>query len=152
MMSKILIADDDARMRRMIRQVVADLAGAVYEAANAGEAIDICVAERPDWVLLDLRMGPGDGLRALSEIRARAPETRVIIVSQYDDPGLRAKALRAGACAYLLKENLHELPAILTGLPVETEEAPCRAQEHSTLQAPRPPPNRVRLAKHARLR
>jgi CheY-like chemotaxis protein len=119
MMSKILVADDDARMRRITRQVVAELASAVYEAADGGEAIDICVAARPDWVLLDLHMGPVDGLRALNEIRARVPETRIIIVSQDDDVGLRAKALRAGACAYLLKENLHELPAILTGLPVE---------------------------------
>ena len=123
MTSRILVADDDSRMRRMIRQIVSDLASTVYEADNGSEAIKLCVAERPDCVLLDLRMGPVDGLRALSEIKAQLPGTRVVIVSQYDDPGLRAKALRAGACAYVLKENLHELPAILTGLPLEVLEA-----------------------------
>ncbi len=113
-MQKILIADDDARIRQAIRETVADAAISVCEAADGGEAIAICAAERPEWVLMDLRMSPVDGLRATREIKARFPETGVIIVSQYDDAELHARALRAGACAYVLKENLHELPAILT--------------------------------------
>ncbi len=113
-MQKILIADDDARMRQMLRQIVTGLASSVCEATDGAEAVAVCAAERPEWVLMDLRMRPVDGLRATSEIKARFPETRVIIVSQYDDPGLRAKAVRVGACAYVLKENLHELPGILT--------------------------------------
>jgi CheY-like chemotaxis protein len=114
-MKKILIADDDARMRQMIRQIVTGLASAVYEASDGGEAIAVCAAERPDWVLMDFRMKPLDGLRATAEIKARFPETRIAIVSQYDEPELRAEAARVGACAYVLKENLHELPGILTG-------------------------------------
>jgi len=114
-MHKILIADDDVRIRQMLRQIVAGLASAVYEASDGGEAIAICATERPDWVLMDLRMEPIDGLRATAAIKARFPETRIVIVTQYDDLGLRAKALRAGACAYVLKENLLELPGILMG-------------------------------------
>ena len=114
-MQKILIADDDERMRQMLRQMVAGLASAVYEARDGGEAIIVCATERPDWVLMDVRMKPIDGLRATAAIRARFPETRVAIVSQYDDAGLRAEAMRAGACAYILKENLLELPGVLTG-------------------------------------
>ncbi len=76
-------------------------------------------------------MSPVDGLRALLEIKAQLPQTKVIIVSQYDDAGLRAKALRAGACAYVLKENQHELPGILMAGLSETIAAtpgatPCR--------------------------
>lgn len=112
-MLKTLIADDDARMRQLVRQIVAGLASAVYEAADGAEAIDVCVAKRPDWVLMDLRMSPVDGLRATAEIKARLPQTQVIIISQYDDAGLRAKALRAGACRYVLKEDLVQIPAIL---------------------------------------
>ena len=114
-MMKILIADDDVRMRQMVKQVVAGLASTVYEACDGGEAIAVCAAERPDWVLMDFRMKPLDGLRATAEIKARFPETRIVIVSQYDDAELRAEAARVGACAYVLKENLHELPGILTG-------------------------------------
>lgn len=112
-MLKMLIADDDARMRQMLRQVVASLASTVHEAGDGGEAIAVCAAERPDWVLMDLRMKPIDGLRATAAIKTRWPETRVVIVTQCDDAELRAEALRAGACAYVLKENLHELPGIL---------------------------------------
>ncbi len=113
-MLKILIADDDARMRQMLRQIVASLASTVHEAGDGGEAIAVCAAERPDWLLMDLRMKPIDGLRATAAIKARWPETRVVIVTQYDDAELRAEALRVGACAYVLKENLHELAGILT--------------------------------------
>lgn len=112
-MSRILIADDDVRMRRVLRQMVADLASEVYEAGDGGEAIEVYAARQPDWVLMDLRMKPVDGLQATAQIKGRFPAARVVIVTQYDDAGLRAEAARAGACAYVLKENLHELPAIL---------------------------------------
>lgn len=113
-MRKILIADDNERMRQIVKQIVAGVASEVYEASDGGEAIVICAAQRPDWVLMDFRMKPLDGLRATAEIKARFPETRIVIVSQYDDAELRAEAARLGACAYVLKENLHELPGILT--------------------------------------
>ncbi len=113
---KILIADDDARVRKMVKQIVAGLASEVYEASDGGEAIAICAAERPDWVLMDLRMKPIDGLRAIAQIKARFPEVRIAIVSQYDDDELRAEATRVGACAYVLKENLQELTGILAGM------------------------------------
>jgi CheY-like chemotaxis protein len=116
---KLLIADDDARMRQMVKQIVAGLATELYEAADGGEAVAVCAARRPDWVLMDLRMKPMDGLRATAEIKARFPEVRIAVVSQYDDDELRAEAARLGACAYVLKENLHELPGVLTGAAPE---------------------------------
>ena len=116
---KILIADDDARMRQMVKQIVAGLATELYEAADGGEAIAVCAVQRPDWVLMDFRMKPMNGLCATAEIKARFPSTHVAIVSQHDDAELRAEAKRVGACAYVLKENLHELPGILTGAAPE---------------------------------
>ncbi len=110
---KILIADDNARMREIVRQIVADLASEVYEASDGAEAIALCAAQHPDWVLMDFRMKQMDGLRATAEIKARFPETRVVIVSQYDDIELRLEAARVGACGYVVKENLEELPRIL---------------------------------------
>ncbi len=114
-MLKILIADDDARMRQMVRQILAGLASEVYEAGDGGEAVAVCAAQRPEWVLMDLRMKPMDGLRAMAEIKTRFPGTHVAVVTQYDEAELRAEAARAGACAYVLKENLQELPAIVSG-------------------------------------
>ncbi len=115
MIAKIVIADDDARMRQVLRQIVASLAGAVFEAVDGGEAIAVCATERPDWVLMDLRMKPMDGLRATAKIRAHFPQTRIAIVTQYDEAELRAEAIQAGACAYVLKEDLLDLPGILLG-------------------------------------
>ncbi len=112
---KILIADDDARMRQMVKQVVAGLASEVYEAGDGGEAIAVCAAQRPDWVLMDFRMKRMDGLAATAEIKARFPRTHVAIVSQYNDDELRGEATRVGACAYVLKEDLQELPALISG-------------------------------------
>lgn len=114
-MKSILIADDDARMRTMLRQILADLAGNVCEARDGGEAMAAYEVQRPDWVLMDLRMKPVDGLSATAGIKARFPEARIVIVSQYDDPELRLEAARVGACGYVLKENLHDLRALLTG-------------------------------------
>jgi len=139
-MLRILIADDDARIRRVIRQTVASLASAVYEAGDGGEAIAICATERPDWVLMDVRMKPIDGLRATAAIIARFPETRIAIVTQHDDDELRAEALRAGACAYVLKENLHELPGILTGPALARSTARSNAAQGSPLNASLPRP------------
>jgi len=110
---RILIADDSARMRQMVKQVVGGLASDVREASDGGEAVAICAAQRPDWVLMDLRMKPVDGLRATAQIKARFPETHIVMVSQYDDEELRAEAARLGACAYVLKEDLSALLAII---------------------------------------
>ena len=113
-MQKILIVDDDPRIRQMVKEIVAGLASSVYEAGDGSEAIAVCAAERPDWVLMDLRMKPIDGLRATADIKARFPETHIAIVSQYEDVSLRDAARQAGACAYVLKEDLLQLPGILT--------------------------------------
>ncbi len=113
-MNKILIADDDARMRRMIKQIVRDLAAEVLEARDGAEAVALYASQQPQWVLMDLRMKPMDGLHATALIKTRFPEARIAIVSQYDDAELRSEATRVGACAYVLKENLQELPGLLT--------------------------------------
>ncbi len=113
-MLKILIADDDARMRQVLKQMVAGIASAVHEAADGAQAIAGFAAVQPDLVLMDLRMRPVDGLRATAEIKARFPDAHIIIVSQYDDPELRSEAARAGACAYVLKDQLQDLPWILS--------------------------------------
>ena len=131
-MQKILIADDDARIRRTIREVITGFNMTVCEARNGGEAVDLYMSERTDWVLMDLRMKPMDGLRATAQIKALSPEARVVIVSQYDDAGMREEAARVGACAYVLKENLHELPGILTGMPPVTLAARAGVAESST--------------------
>ena len=54
-----------------------------------------------------------NGLSAARQITALSPRARVVMISNYDDPELRTEASRAGATAYLRKDNLLELPALL---------------------------------------
>jgi DNA-binding NarL/FixJ family response regulator len=112
-MHSILIADDDMRIRQLIRSMVSEAASAVHEARDEEEAVEIYAAQRPDWVLMDLRMKPVDGLRATARIMARFPEARIVILTQHDDPGLRKAAREAGASGYVLKEDVSQLPAPL---------------------------------------
>jgi len=113
---KILIVEDNLQMREMIRAVVADLAEDVTECADGTEAVGAYTAQqfsRDDRVLMDLEMPGIGGLEATRRIRAVFPDARIIIVTQYDDQHWRTAAMEAGACGYLLKENLFELREML---------------------------------------
>jgi DNA-binding NarL/FixJ family response regulator len=76
----------------------------VGQAADAVEAVEQALVQLPDIVLLDVRM-PGDGLRALAEIKRRLPQVRVLVLSQYEDPDYLRRALACGASGYLLKRG-----------------------------------------------
>ena len=88
------------------------LAGRTSEFSECGdgeEAVALYAAERPDWVLMDIRMPRMDGLKAACQIRADFPQAKIVFVTDYDDPDLRAEARSLGAIAYVLKENLRSL-------------------------------------------
>jgi CheY-like chemotaxis protein len=110
---KLLIVEDNLEMRELIKFVVGDLADAVAECGDGGEAVAAYAAERPDWVLMDLEMPCVGGLAATRRLRAAWPEARVVIVTQYDDDYYRAAARAAGACAYVTKEDLLPLRQLL---------------------------------------
>lgn len=110
---KLLIVDDNARVRRLIVDFVAAAATEVIECADGSESLRAYQTHRPDAVLMDIAMGDRDGIAATAEIIAADPGARVVMVTDYDDPVLRDAALAAGACAYVPKENLSELPHVL---------------------------------------
>jgi two-component system response regulator DegU len=72
--------------------------------------------EAPDWVLMDVAMEPVNGLIATESITRLHPEAKIIIVTQFDDPEYREAAINAGASAYVLKENLLEIPYIIKSI------------------------------------
>lgn len=106
---KVLLADDNAAMRQVIRRILHGLADEVCECGNGAEACTLYAAQHPDWVLMDVEMPEVNGLVATERIRADFPEARILIVTNYDDASLRAAAAQAGACGYVLKDNLWEL-------------------------------------------
>jgi len=115
---KLLIVEDNEQMRSLIKCIVRDLAEEIDECADGSEAFAAYAAQRPDWVLMDIKMRDTDGIVAAREITNAFPTARIIIVTDYDDPELRQAAREAGACDYLVKENLIALPRLL-GASVE---------------------------------
>ena len=76
----------------------------IGEAKNGRDALELCRRVRPDLVLMDVRMPDMDGLAATRAIKQEFPHIMVLIVTSHDDPDCLAKALKAGAVGYVLKE------------------------------------------------
>lgn len=110
---KLLVVEDDARVRRMIKLIVADLADEVFECSDGLEAQASYNQQRPDWVLMDITMAGVNGIAATRQIKAEHPDAKIIIVTAHDSATLREAARRAGACGYVLKENLLVLQQLL---------------------------------------
>src|SRR5215470_11746148 len=111
--SSVMIVEDDARVRSLIRRIIDDLVVSVYECGDGQEAVELYRRIRPDLVLMDLRMEGVDGLSATRAIRDSFPEARLIIVTSYDAPDVRAAAREAGAMDYVVKDDLSSLRAIV---------------------------------------
>lgn len=105
-MIKVLIADDQAMVRsglRLILESESDLT-VVAEAENGEEAVRLTRREKPDVVLMDVRMPVMDGLEATKQITDNTTETRVIVLTTFDLDDYVYGALRAGASGFLLKD------------------------------------------------
>jgi CheY-like chemotaxis protein len=113
---KLLIAEDRAALRRVIRTIVAGLAGEIRECAVGEELPMAYTAWQPDFVVIDADMKTIDGVTATLWIKAMDPSAKVIIVSSYNSPELRESAQRAGACAFVMKDDLLELGRLLSTL------------------------------------
>ena len=104
---RVLLVDDQALFREGCRTVLSIHAGIeiVGEAANGEEALRRVQALKPDVVLMDLRMPVLDGVTATRRIHSEHPQSRVIVLTTFDDDEEVFDALRAGAVGYLLKDT-----------------------------------------------
>ena len=105
--------DDSEPMRRTIKALVGDLIEEIVECGDGFEALAAYQKHEPDIVLMDVKMTRMDGLAATRQIKQFFPEARIVIVSQWEDPPLRAAARAAGAEAYVGKSDLTPLRSIL---------------------------------------
>jgi DNA-binding NarL/FixJ family response regulator len=115
--ARILIANDHAATIAGLRQSL-ETGGflVVAEAADAQEAVDRALVERPEICLLDVDM-PGNGIWAASEITSRLPGTAVVMLSDSSEEADLFDALRAGALGYLLIDTDPErIPHALRGV------------------------------------
>ena len=105
-MIRALLVDDQALFREGLRtlldlQVDIEVVG---EAKDGREAIELVARTAPDVVLMDMQMPVLDGVAATRDIRAKHPNTQVIVLTTFDDDEYVFEGLRAGAVGYLLKD------------------------------------------------
>ena len=136
---RILAVDDHPLLREGIAVIVADQSDMtiVAEASNGHEAIQQFRTHRPDVTLLDIQMPEMNGLDALIAIRNEFPEARVIILTTYSGDVQVLRALKSGARAYLLKNELHKelletIRAVHAGKKTLSPEASYQLAEHAT--------------------
>ena len=105
-MIRVVLVDDQTLVRRGIRsllELASDIA-VVSEASDGVEAIDVIGRERPDVVLLDVRMPKKGGLDVLRELKAGGTLPPTILLTTFDDDEALLEAVKAGARGYLLKD------------------------------------------------
>lgn len=102
---RVVIAEDHALVREGTRRILEEEPdiSVVGEAGDGARAVETAARLKPDVALLDIRMSQINGVEATRQIRARAPDTAVLILSAYDDDYYVRALLEVGASGYLLK-------------------------------------------------
>lgn len=109
-MIKVIICDDQAIIRdglEMLLKLERDIE-VLAQAQDGAEAVNLTATHSPDLVLMDLKMPGMNGVEATRRIRAHFPETKVLVLTTYDDDEWLFDAIRAGASGYLLKDTPRE--------------------------------------------
>ncbi|HVU33358.1 MAG TPA: response regulator transcription factor [Opitutaceae bacterium] len=106
---KLLIVDDHAGVRAMIRELAPASLADVRECATAEAALELARAYAPDVVTMDARLPGLGGIEATRNLCTLQPGVVVIVVSAFNLPAVRTAALRAGAVEFVAKDELHKL-------------------------------------------
>ena len=107
---RVLIVDDHFIVRQGLHLILntADDMELVGEAVNGEEALQLTTDNRPDVVLMDLRMPVMDGLTAIEWLQEAHPHVAVIILTTYNEDEMMLRGLQLGARGYLLKDTERE--------------------------------------------
>jgi DNA-binding NarL/FixJ family response regulator len=103
---RVMLVDDHEIVRDGIRAMLAAEEDIVVttEAGTVQEAIDEADRTKPDVIVMDVRLSDGSGIEATREIRARHPETRVLMLTSFADDEALFASIMAGASGYVLKQ------------------------------------------------
>lgn len=113
---RVLLADDESHIRSLMKAVIKTLGyDVIAEAVNGSEAVDLCVKEKPDLLLMDINMPVKTGIEALKEIVSLCPKTCVIMLSSVSDMESVQEAIEAGATHFIRKDTpIAEMKTIIT--------------------------------------
>lgn len=103
-MAKILIVDDAAFMRMMIKDILTKNGyEVVAEAANGVQAVELYKTHQPDLVTMDITMPEMDGIEAVKQIKAVNPGAKIVMCSAMGQQSMVMDAIRAGAKDFIVK-------------------------------------------------
>jgi DNA-binding NarL/FixJ family response regulator len=107
---RVLLVDDHPVVRAGLRGMLNVEPGieVAAEASSAIEAVDAARSRQPDVILMDLRMPGIDGARATALVLAERPQSRVVVLTTYDNDADILRAVEAGAIGYILKDATRE--------------------------------------------
>jgi DNA-binding NarL/FixJ family response regulator len=103
---RIVLADDHDLVRSGIKALLSMIDGVnvIAEARDGLELIRLVDSLQPDIVMTDISMPRMDGIAAISQIHARHPQVRMLVLSMYDTVDFVKRAVASGACGYLMKD------------------------------------------------
>ncbi|MBS2038791.1 response regulator transcription factor [bacterium] len=107
---RLLVVEDQLLFREGLKSLLkqhSDLQ-VIGEATTGAEAVNLAVTHAPDVILLDLNLPDIDGIEVCSRIKALVPVTRIVILTVNKDLPHLLRAMKAGACGYLTKDNPSE--------------------------------------------
>jgi two-component system response regulator AtoC len=99
----ILVADDDASIRSLLKQLLSDEGYNVVEATTGSEVVEKVKDVNPDLVIMDVRMPELDGIEALSKLKVSSPKTSVLIMTAFGSSNNAIRAMELGAFDYITK-------------------------------------------------
>jgi len=99
----ILVADDDASIRSLLKQLLSDEGYSVVEATTGTEVVEKVKDVNPDLVIMDVRMPELDGIEALSKLKVSSPKTSVLIMTAFGSSNNAIRAMELGAFDYITK-------------------------------------------------
>src|SRR5476651_1454563 len=104
-MTKVAIVEDNATLRKYLAEMIGNTPGqrCVCASASAEEAVVEIPAHKPDVVLMDIHLPGESGIACTARLREKMPKIQVIMLTVYKDIQTIFKALKAGACGYVLK-------------------------------------------------
>ncbi len=104
---RIVLADDHTLFRQGIRQLISAESDmeVIGEASNGGDAVDRAAELKPDLVLMDIGMPGLSSFEATRQIKKNRPETKVLVLTMYDDEDYLVEGMEVGANGYVLKDS-----------------------------------------------